>query len=183
MASLGLTRTHQALSEGLLVFRSLRVWFRLLTIGMVRWGQSSYLKNSLNMKMLFFMAIPLTPLFLPHIPQTACIYLILLLVSLSCLTVCEPGLQPSRLLCPWDSPGKTTGMGCHFPLQGILLTQGLNPGLLHCRQILFSQSHQGSINSLMAIPLTQLSMPHTPQSSLYLISFAEPQFFLSQKWG
>ena len=35
-------------------------------------------------------------------------------------------------------------MGCHFLLQGIFLTQGLNPGLLHCRQILYHLSHQGS---------------------------------------
>ena len=52
--------------------------------------------------------------------------------------------QPARLLCPWDSPGKNTGVGCHFLLQGIFLIQGLNPGLLHSRQILDQLSHQGS---------------------------------------
>ena len=36
------------------------------------------------------------------------------------------GLQPTRLLCPWDSPGKNTGVGCHALLQGIFLTQGSN---------------------------------------------------------
>ena len=36
------------------------------------------------------------------------------------------GLQPVRPLCPWNSPGKKSGMGCHFPLQGIFLTQGLD---------------------------------------------------------
>ena len=40
------------------------------------------------------------------------------------------GLQPPRLLCPWDSPGKNTGVGCHALLQGIFLTQGSNPNLL-----------------------------------------------------
>ena len=40
------------------------------------------------------------------------------------------GLQPARLLCPWDSSGKNTGVGCHALLQGIFLTQGLNPCLL-----------------------------------------------------
>ena len=40
------------------------------------------------------------------------------------------GLWPTRLLCPWDSPGKNTGVGCHFLLQGIFWTKGLNPGLL-----------------------------------------------------
>ena len=46
---------------------------------------------------------------------------------------------------PWRHfPGKNTGVGCHFLLQGIFLTQGLNPGLLHCRQILYHLYHQGS---------------------------------------
>ena len=40
------------------------------------------------------------------------------------------GLWPTRLLCPWDSLGKNTGVGCHALLQGLFPTQGLNPGLL-----------------------------------------------------
>ena len=51
-------------------------------------------------------------------------------------------LQPTRLLCPWGSPGQYTGVGCHALLQGIF--QGLNPGLPHCRWILYHLSHQGS---------------------------------------
>ena len=46
--------------------------------------------------------------------------LLLLLLPLSlqsCPTLCDPILQPTRLLCPWDSPGKNTGVGCHFLLQ------------------------------------------------------------------
>ena len=54
------------------------------------------------------------------------------------------GLQSVRLLCPWDSPDKNTGVRCHFLLQGIFPSQGLNLGLLHCRQILYCLSHQGS---------------------------------------
>ena len=38
--------------------------------------------------------------------------------------------RPARLLCPWDSPGKNTGVGCHALLQGNFPTQELNPGLL-----------------------------------------------------
>ena len=41
------------------------------------------------------------------------------------------GLQPARLLCPRDSPGKNSGTGCHFLLQGIFLTQGSNPSPQH----------------------------------------------------
>ena len=43
------------------------------------------------------------------------------------------GLYPIRLLCPWNSPGKNTGVGSHSLLQGIFLTQGLNLCLLYCR--------------------------------------------------
>ena len=43
-----------------------------------------------------------------------------------------------------DSPGKNTGVGCHFLLQGIFLTQESNLGLLHCRQILHQLSYKGS---------------------------------------
>ena len=52
--------------------------------------------------------------------------------------------QQVKILCPWDFPGKKTGVGCHFLLQEIFPTQGLNPGLLHCRQMLYPLSHQGS---------------------------------------
>ena len=52
------------------------------------------------------------------------------------------GLLPARLLCPWNSPGKVTGMGCHSFLWGIFLTQTLNPALLNCRQILYWLNNQ-----------------------------------------
>ena len=54
------------------------------------------------------------------------------------------GLQPTRLLCPWDLPGKNTGLDCYFLPQGIFPTQRSNLSLLHCRQILYCLSHQGS---------------------------------------
>ena len=59
-------------------------------------------------------------------------------------SVCPHRWQPTRLPRPWDSPGKNTGVGFHFLLQGIFLTQSSNPVLLHCRQILYCLSHQGS---------------------------------------
>ena len=53
------------------------------------------------------------------------------LVAKLCSTLCSPiNCGHIRLLCPWDYPSKNTGMGCHFHLQGIFLTQGLNPHLL-----------------------------------------------------
>ena len=53
-------------------------------------------------------------------------------------------LQPHGLYNPWNSPGQNTGVGSRPLLQGIFLTQGSNPGLPHCRQILYQVNHLGS---------------------------------------
>ena len=53
-------------------------------------------------------------------------------VAQSCPTLCDP--MDTRLLHPWDFLGTSTGVGCHFLLQGIFPTQGSNPGIPHCRQ-------------------------------------------------
>ena len=53
-------------------------------------------------------------------------------------------LQSTRLLSPWNSPGKNTGVGCHSLIQETFLTWGSNSGFLRCRQILYHLSHQGS---------------------------------------
>ena len=63
----------------------------------------------------------------------------------SCLTLLQPlRLWPSKLLCLWDFPGKHTGVGCHFLLQGIFPIQGWNPCLLHWQADSVPLSHQGS---------------------------------------
>ena len=60
------------------------------------------------------------------------LFFVCCLVTKPCLTLLQPrGLYPSKLLCPWDFPRKNIGVGCHFLLQRIFLTQGLNPHLLH----------------------------------------------------
>ena len=64
------------------------------------------------------------------------------LVMSNSLQPCEP--YPARLLCPRDSPGENTGVGCYAILQGIFPTQGSNPGHLYCRQIPYRLSLQGS---------------------------------------
>ena len=63
-------------------------------------------------------------------------------VAQSCLTLCNP------MDCPWNSPGQNTGVGSLSLLQGMFLTQGSNPGLSHCRQILYQLSHKGSVRTL-----------------------------------
>ena len=75
-----------------------------------------------------------------------------------CVSVCELLSHVQVFLTPWmvasqappsiESPDKNTGVGCHSLLQGIFLTQGLNPGLLHCRRIFYHLSHQGSLGGI-----------------------------------
>ena len=68
---------------------------------------------------------------------------------LSCSVLSDPlgphALQPIRLLCPCNSPAKNTGVGCHFLLQRIFPTQGSNPGLLHCKQMLLLSEPRGKL--------------------------------------
>ena len=76
------------------------------------------------------------PLALPGKPHCWSVHRMCLLTQ-SCLTLCDPmNCNPPSSSVRGDSPDKTTGVGCHAPLQGIFPTQGLNPGLPHCRRIL-----------------------------------------------
>ena len=77
-------------------------------------------------------------------------------VAQSCLTVCDS---------PWNSPGQNIGVASLSLLQSISLTQGLNPGLPHCRRILYQLSHQGSPRTLewVAYPFSRGSS--RPQDS------------------
>ena len=72
----------------------------------------------------------------------------------------------SRLLCHWGFPGKNTGMGCHFLLQGIFLTQGQKPCLLHWQADCLPVNHLGSpekqlifIKCFIELPV-KLAMPN-----------------------
>ena len=59
-------------------------------------------------------------------------------------SVMSNSLRPPGLHSPWNSPGQNTGVGSLSLLQGIFPSQGSNPGLPHCRQMLYQLSHQGS---------------------------------------
>ena len=75
-----------------------------------------------------------------------------------------PWTIPARILCPWNSPGKNTGVGSHSFLQGIFPTLGSNLGLPHFRQIPYHLSHQGSPYKLLydpAIPLLGICLKRT----------------------
>ena len=70
---------------------------------------------------------------------------VLCLVTQSCPTLCHPvDCSSPGSSVHGDSPGKNTGVGGHALLQGIFLTQGLNPGLPHCMWILYRLRHQES---------------------------------------
>ena len=73
-----------------------------------------------------------------HVPEP------LLNVFSESLSVMSDSLQPLGLYCSWMSPGQNTGVGNLSLLQGIFPTQGSNPSLPCCRQILYQLSHQGS---------------------------------------
>ena len=66
------------------------------------------------------------------------------LVVQLCLTLRPHRLLPTRLLCPWNFPGKNMKWVAISFSRGIFQTQGSNLGLPHCRQILYHLSHQGS---------------------------------------
>ena len=67
--------------------------------------------------------------------------------SESC-SVVSNSLQPRGLYSPWNSPGQNTGVGSLSHLWGIFPTQGLNPGLLHCKWILYQLRRKGSLRIL-----------------------------------
>ena len=66
------------------------------------------------------------------------------------------GLYPARLFCPWDFPGKNTGVSCHFLLQGIFPTQELNPGLLQAYSVrcLQLRVHKNKERESLCVTLT-----------------------------
>ena len=69
--------------------------------------------------------------------------------SESCSVVFD-SLQPHGLYNPWNSPGQNTGVGSLSFLLWMFPTQGSNPGLPHCRQILYYLSHQGRLESILS---------------------------------
>ena len=90
------------------------------------------------------------------------------------------GLQPVRLLLPWNSPGKNTGVGCHSRLQGIFPTQGYNLGLLHCRQeISLPSEPPGKPNKWLNLCL----IPGLPDFKLNVLSLHLPLMAHGEVWN
>ena len=93
------------------------------------------------------------------------------------------GMQLARLLCPWDSPGQNTGMGCYSLLQGIFPTQGWKLCLLHCRQILYHRAtREASQESWHVITLNGTSFQHHGIQSNNICDKAYGTFFFQTSY-
>ena len=107
-------------------------------------------------------------------------------------SVMSDSLQPHGLYSPRNSLGQNTGVGSLSLLQGIFPTQGLNPDLPQCRQILYQLSHKGSPGSgilLLKKSWTKVSPVYVPPYSLALTKHCNSPKRLDQslsrvqKWG
>ena len=88
-------------------------------------------------------------------------------------TLCDPmDCSPPGFTVHGDSPGKNAGVGCYAILQGTFPTQGLNPGLMHCRRILYCLSHQGSSRTLkwVAYPFSMGSSRPRNRTGVFCIA-------------
>ena len=84
---------------------------------------------------------------------TSIVSIWLCLVAQLCPTLCDPmDYSPPCSSVHGDSPGKSIGVGWNALLQGVFPTQGLNPGLPHCRRILYHLRHQGNSNGIQLEP-------------------------------
>ena len=98
------------------------------------------------------------------------VLIILLLKLLSCAT-------SWTIYSPWNFPGQNIGVGSLSLLQGIFPTQGLNPGLLHCRWILYQLRYQGSPE----ITLISFNLRNSWEIHLIWLQFHILEFFPTKK--
>ena len=89
-------------------------------------------------------------------------------------------LWPHGLYSPWNSPGQNTGVGSLSLLQGIFPNQGSNPGLPHCRRILYQLSHKGSPRILEWVAYPFSSRSSWPRNQTR-VSCIAGRFFI--KWA
>ena len=82
------------------------------------------------------------------------------------------GLQPARLLCPRNFPGKSTGVASHSLRHRILPTQGSNLGLLHCRQTLYHLSQRGS-------PYFTFTKAHPLEAHFFISAVSQGKFCIA----
>ena len=128
-------------------------------------------KNSLIRIILpyFIFLLKAEQIWLLYINKCVCVCLV---ASVESDSLPPYGLLATRPLCPWDSPGENTRVGCHALLQGIFPTQGLNPCLLpflHCRWDSLPLSNPGSPK--ISIILDNLNLDLTPEYQLLISTY------------
>ena len=119
------------------------------------------------MKQVPLSSVSLPPSFFSHDPPHGMLSPFFLCLFKSCLqsesenhSVVSNSLRPHRLYNLWNSPGQNTGVGSLSLPRGIFPTQGFNPGLPHCRQILYQLTHKGSpLSSRRSSNFTSLMKP------------------------
>ena len=97
-------------------------------------------------------------------------------------SVMSNSLPPYGLYSPWNSPDQNTGVGSLSLLQGIFSTQGLNPGLPHCRQIFYQLSHKGSPKVTLNWSLIESSIS-TKRKRKFLLNKAKTARVLNYNSG
>ena len=95
-------------------------------------------------------------------------------------SVLSDSLWPHGLYSPWNSPGQNTRVGSLSILQGIFPTQGSNPGLPHCRWILYQLSHRGSPICMFALMQMSLHLYHVTTTSVWKWGNANAHLVLFQ---
>ena len=91
-------------------------------------------------------------------------------------SVMSDSLRPHRLYSPRNSPGQNAGVGSLSLLQGIFPIQGSNPGLPHCRWVLYQLSHQGSLTKCMAFAtnfFAKLNVFAFPDNNIMLLQYSD----------
>ena len=115
-------------------------------------------------------------LFSGNLPTTSVFTPILLVRACPVISLRPHGLQPMRVLCPWDFPDMNTWLGCHFLLQGIFPTQGSNLRLLHCQVDSLPLSLQGSPRYITTESYFKVRSSILPSIHSYIVNL---HFFLS----
>ena len=112
--------------------------------------------------------------------KTSCCYCCCCSVAQSCPTLCHSmDCGPPGSSVHGDSPCKNIGVDCHALLHGIVPTQGSNPGIQHCRCILYQLSHQGSSRILEWVAYPFSSGSSQAKIELESLSCIAGRFFTS----
>ena len=90
--------------------------------------------------------------------------------------------KSARLLCPWNSSGKNNRVGSHSLLQGIVPNEGSNLGRLHCRQILYHLSHQGSPYRLKCVSSSVVTNSLGPHGLHNQLASLSTEFSRQEHW-